>query len=92
MAQCLLDISDNKDSKSLLDLQRWNTELAALIATWWMGKPHRSALAVAELMGGPHSPGGAPEKVYEDVLVYFVLQPLLTCLTDCPRELFPAQV
>ena len=72
MAQCLLDLSDNSQSKSLVDLQRYSLEMAAAHVCCWMGNAQRAAGPVKEslsIQDNPYGQEGLPDNQYEDMLV-----------------------
>lgn len=74
MAQCLLDISDDHESKSHLDLQRYSLEMAACFVCCWMTTAHKAAAAVTESLSlrddvCPLQHEGLPNKLYKDLLV-----------------------
>ena len=72
MAQCLLDVSDNSESQSLIDLQRYSLEMTATFACCWMTNAHRAAAAVIEslsIQGNPCGLEGLSDNQYEDLLV-----------------------
>ena len=71
MAQCVLDISDNTQSKPLVDLQRYSLEMAAAFVCFWMTTAHRAAAAVIESLSvDPCGQGALPDSQYEDLLVH----------------------
>ena len=71
MAQCLLDISDDSESKSLLDLQRYSLEMAGCFVCCWMTMAHKAAAAVTESLSVRDDlcPEGLPNNLYNDLLV-----------------------
>lgn len=73
MAQCLLDISDDSESKSLLDLQRYSLEMAGCFVCCWMSTAHKAAAAVKESLSvqSDQCPfgEGLPNNLYQDLLV-----------------------
>ena len=74
MAQCLLDISDDSESKSLLDLQRYSLEMAACFICCWMTSAHKASAAVTESLSLRDElcslqQEGLPNKLYQDLLV-----------------------
>ncbi|KAL3162039.1 hypothetical protein ABBQ38_009108 [Trebouxia sp. C0009 RCD-2024] len=72
MAQCLLDISDDSDSRSLLDLQRYSLEVTALFVCCWISNAHKMMAAVTESLSTQYDcmcQEGMPKTEYEDLLV-----------------------
>ena len=72
MAQCLLDISDDSESKSLLDLQRYSLEMAGCFVCCWMTTAHKAAAAECLSIRDdlcPLQQESLPNKLYEDLLV-----------------------
>ena len=74
MAQCLLDISDDSESKSLLDLQRYCLEMAGFFVCCWMSSAHKAAAAVQEALNAQSEQSpfreGLPDNLYQDLMVH----------------------
>lgn len=72
MAQCLLNISDDSNSKCLIDLQRYSLEITAVFVCCWINNANKMASAVTESLSTQHdcaSLEGLPKDQYQDLLV-----------------------
>ena len=72
MAKCLLEISDDSESKFLLELQRYSLEITAVFVCCWISNAHKMAAAVTESLSTQHDcicQEGLPNDQYQDLLV-----------------------
>ena len=90
MAQCLLDMQSNSESRSILDLQRYSLELAAVAVCIWMSIGHQDALALGASMAKSLSPPQdslgremLPDHLYDDLLV--LIHPLQIPIHTLPH-------
>ena len=73
MAHSLLDISDNQESLSTLDIQRYSLEMAAVFVCAWNSMAHKAVLDFKDNLNGQVNflgQEGLPDSLYQNLLVW----------------------